>query len=94
MPVISAFFMELQDREDILVADDPEDFARALIELYNSEDLWNRISENGIAKTRAHYSTDAARKKLELLFSDEHLKRLGQSAAVAHARDMAVAETS
>ena len=86
--------MELEDREDILVADNPEDFARALIELYNSEDLWNRISENGIAKTRAHYSTDAARKKLELLFSDEHLKRLEQSAAVAHARDMAIAETS
>ena len=86
--------MELQDREDILVADKPEDFARALIELYNSEDLWSRISENGIAKTRAHYSTDAARKKLELLFSDEHLKRLEQSAAVAHARDMAIAETS
>ena len=75
--------MELQDREDILVADDPEDFARALIELYNSEDLWNRISENGIAKTRSLYSTDAARKKLELLFSDEHLRRLEQSAAVA-----------
>jgi glycosyltransferase involved in cell wall biosynthesis len=85
--------MELQDREDILVADDPEDFARALIELYNSEDLWNRISENGIAKTRSLYSTDAARKKLELLFSDEHLRRLEQSAAVAR-RDMAIAATS
>ena len=75
--------MELQDREDILVADDPEDFARALIELYNSEDLWNRISENGIAKTRSLYSTDAARKKLEFLFSDEHLRSLKRSAAVA-----------
>ena len=75
--------MELQDREDILVADKPEDFARALIELYNSEDLWNRISENGIAKTRAHYSTDAARKKLELLFSDEHLRSSKRSVAMA-----------
>ena len=44
--------MELQDREDILVADEPENFARALIELYESEQLWNRISENGIKKTR------------------------------------------
>src|SRR4029453_4942846 len=66
--------MELKDREDILVADDPGDFARALIELYESEELWNRLSENGIEKTRALYSTDAARKKLEFLFSDEHLK--------------------
>jgi glycosyltransferase involved in cell wall biosynthesis len=66
--------MELEDREDILVADEPENFAGALIELYESEQLWNRISENGLQKTRALYSTDAARTKLEFLFSDAHLK--------------------
>jgi glycosyltransferase involved in cell wall biosynthesis len=66
--------MELQDREDTLVADEPENFARALVELYESEQLWNRISENGLKKTRALYSTDAARTKLEFLFSDAHLK--------------------
>src|SRR5207248_6449284 len=53
--------MELTDRQEILVADKPEDFARALIELYESEELWGRLSENGIRKTRALYSTDAAR---------------------------------
>jgi GT2 family glycosyltransferase/glycosyltransferase involved in cell wall biosynthesis len=73
---------ELRDREEILVADEPEDFARALIELYESEELWNRLSENGIRKTRALYSTDAARKKLEFLFSDDHLKSFRQSVAV------------
>jgi glycosyltransferase involved in cell wall biosynthesis len=77
--------MELQDREDILVADKPEDFARALVELYESENLWNRLSENGIRKTRALYSTDAARKRLEFLFSDDHLSNLRQTAAVAPA---------
>jgi O-antigen biosynthesis protein len=71
--------MELTDHEDILVADDPEDFARALIELYESEELWKRLSENGIRKTRELYSPDAARKKLEILFSDEHLRRFKQS---------------
>ena len=74
--------MELKDREDILVADEPEEFARVLIELYESEELWNRISENGVRKTRALYSTDAARKKLEFLFSDEHLGNLDKSAAI------------
>ena len=78
--------MELQDREDILVADEPKEFARALVELYESEQLWNRLSENGIRKTRALYSTDTARKKLELLFSDEHLRRLERSAAAARPR--------
>ncbi len=45
--------IELRDREEILVADEPEDFAKALIELYESEELWNRLSENGLTKTRA-----------------------------------------
>jgi GT2 family glycosyltransferase/glycosyltransferase involved in cell wall biosynthesis len=74
--------MPLTNREDILVADEPEDFAQAFIELYESEELWNRLSENGIRKTRALYSANAAREKLEFLFSDEHLKRGKRSAAV------------
>lgn len=64
----------LHDREEILVADQPDEFAKAVIELYQSEELWNRISENGVKKTRALYSTDAARTKLEFLFSDAYLK--------------------
>jgi O-antigen biosynthesis protein len=74
---------ELRDREDILVADDPEHFAEALIELYESEELWNRLSENGIRKTRAFYSVEAARENLKLLFSDEHLNSLQPSLPVA-----------
>jgi GT2 family glycosyltransferase/glycosyltransferase involved in cell wall biosynthesis len=70
---------ELRDREEILLADNPEDFARALVELYESEDLWSRLSENGLRKTRALYSTDAACKKLEFLFGDDHLRSTSQS---------------
>jgi len=77
--------MELTAREEILVADTPEEFARALIELYESEDLWRRLSENGIRKTRALYSPDVARKKLEFLFSDEHLGHSERSADVEQA---------
>jgi glycosyltransferase involved in cell wall biosynthesis len=74
---------ELRDREDILVADEPQDFARALIELYECEQLWNHLSENGTRKTRALYSTEAARKKLEFLFSNEHLRHDKQSSPIA-----------
>jgi GT2 family glycosyltransferase/glycosyltransferase involved in cell wall biosynthesis len=73
--------MELSDHEDIFVADEPEDFARALIELYESEETWNRLSRNGIKKTRALYSTDRAREKLKFLFSDQHLNSLAASCA-------------
>jgi GT2 family glycosyltransferase/glycosyltransferase involved in cell wall biosynthesis len=69
--------MALTNHKEILVADEPEDFARGLIELYESEELWNRLSENGIRKTRELYSPDAARKKLEFLFGDDHLRSFG-----------------
>ena len=72
--------MDLIDHEDVLVADKPEDFAQALIELYESEELWNRLSHNGIAKTLAFYSADTARNKLEILFSDDHCRKLDKSA--------------
>ena len=80
---------ELRDREEILVADEPEDFAEALIELYESEELWSRLSENGIRKTRELYSIEAAREKLKFLFSEEHLKHLESSPSMAE-QDLAV----
>jgi glycosyltransferase involved in cell wall biosynthesis len=83
---VAAEGMELQDHEDVLLADKPEDFAQALIKLYESEELWTRLSENGMRKTRALYSTDAARRKLEFLFSDDHLRTLDQGVAVEQAQ--------
>jgi GT2 family glycosyltransferase/glycosyltransferase involved in cell wall biosynthesis len=70
---------ELNNREEILVADTPEEFARAVIEIYESEELWNRLSKNGIKKTKAHYSVEAARKRLSDLFSDKHFYRVRPS---------------
>ena len=75
--------MNLADHEHVLVADEPQDFARALIELYESEELWKRLSQNGIRKTQELYSTDVAREKLEFLFSDRHLKSLEPSQSIA-----------
>ena len=66
--------MALTDHEDILIADEPKDFAHALVELYESEQLWNRLSANGIKETKAHYSVSAVRKRLSRLFSDKHTK--------------------
>ena len=85
--------MGLTDREDVLVADEPKEFGRALIELYESEELWTRLSENGIRKTRALYSPDAARKKIEFLFGDDHFGRSKQL-ATAEQSDIATAARS
>src|SRR4029453_3251002 len=73
----------LVDTEHVLVADEPKDFAHALVELYESEELWKRLSRNGISKTQELYSTDAAREKLEFLFNDRHLKSLERSQSIA-----------
>jgi glycosyltransferase involved in cell wall biosynthesis len=84
--------MNLTDHKDILVADEPEDFARALIELYESEELWNRLSENSIRKTRVSYSTDTASKALEFLFGEDHLKSLDRSTAAQQPEIMLAAK--
>ena len=86
--------MNLADHEHVLVADEPQDFARALIELYESEELWKRLSQNGISKTQELYSTDAAREKLEFLFSDRHLKSLEPSRPVAEPELVVAADVS
>jgi GT2 family glycosyltransferase/glycosyltransferase involved in cell wall biosynthesis len=85
--------MELTAGDDVLVADEPEEFALALVTLYESGQLWNRLSDNGIKKTRALYSTDAARKKLEFVFSDNHLASLREATAVAQAEIVMAAKS-
>ena len=84
--------MNVADHEHVLVADEPQDFARALIELYESEELWERLSQNGMSKTQELYSTDAAREKLEFLFSDRHLKSLEPSRAGCRTELVAAAD--
>ena len=64
--------MDLTNREDILIADAPENFAQALVELYETEQLWTRVSKNGVEKNKALYSSEAATKQLSRLFSDDH----------------------
>ena len=70
---VAAEGMGLTDRRDILIRDTPEDFARGLIELYESEELWTKLSQNSVNKTRTLYSVEAARKKLSHLLGDHHL---------------------
>jgi GT2 family glycosyltransferase/glycosyltransferase involved in cell wall biosynthesis len=66
--------MELTFGEDVIVADEPEEFAQALVMLYESPELWNRLSQNGIEKTRSLYSADVARERLERLFNNQRVQ--------------------
>jgi GT2 family glycosyltransferase/glycosyltransferase involved in cell wall biosynthesis len=53
--------MYLVDGEDVLVADDPQAFADAVVRLYQDESLWQRLSEGGMENTRRHFSPEAVR---------------------------------
>jgi GT2 family glycosyltransferase/glycosyltransferase involved in cell wall biosynthesis len=56
--------MQTRDGEDLLVADSPEDFAAAIVRAYADVALWQKLSDNGLANVRAHFSFDAARAAL------------------------------
>ena len=60
--------MHLRDGEDVLVADDPGAFAAAIARLYRDEALWQRLSANGVANIRRHFSRDVAKDALRALF--------------------------
>jgi glycosyltransferase involved in cell wall biosynthesis len=48
----------------VLVADEPKDFAAAVLRLYQDPDLWERLSAAGLAVMAAHFGFDAARRAL------------------------------
>ena len=53
--------MHLRAGEDVLVADDPQGFADAVLRLYTDEALWERLASNGLENVARHFSMDAAR---------------------------------
>jgi len=53
--------MHLQHDRDVLVADDPADFADAVLRLHADDDLWRRLAEHGRENVARHFSLDAGR---------------------------------
>jgi GT2 family glycosyltransferase/glycosyltransferase involved in cell wall biosynthesis len=51
--------------ENMLVASNAEDFAKAVVRLYTDEALWSKLSRNGLANVRENFSPDAARSTLQ-----------------------------
>lgn len=45
---LAAEGMSLVDEENILIADDPQEFAEAIVRLYQDESLWMRLSNNSL----------------------------------------------
>lgn len=65
---IGAEGMLLKDGDTALIADRPEDFARALIQIYTDEQQWTEIAANSIAHIEQHFSPLEARRRLSAIF--------------------------
>ena len=60
--------MHLQDGHDVLVADEAEAFAEAVLRLYRDETLWMTLSINGLDNVQRHFSPEAARETVRRVF--------------------------
>ncbi len=56
--------MQLRDGVDILVADEPKALAERILQGYDDQRLWTRLSEAGLAHVGAQFSPDAWRATL------------------------------
>lgn len=65
---IAAEGIPVVNGQDMLIADTPEAFGDAVVELYTNEALWFQMSENGLEIMTQYFSFSAARQALLDLF--------------------------
>jgi glycosyltransferase involved in cell wall biosynthesis len=61
---VGADGMGLQNGEQALIADDPREFARAVLRLYQDGELWQRLADNGYAHIEEYFSPQAIEKTI------------------------------
>lgn len=61
--------MHLVAGEDVLVSDDAEGFANAIVQAYNDEALWNTLSQAGLNNVHRHFSMEAALPAVRRVFA-------------------------
>ncbi len=60
--------MFLQNGRDIVIVDDAESFAKGVIEVYKDQELWEKLSRNGIKNIEKYFSHEAAKRSLTEVF--------------------------
>jgi glycosyltransferase involved in cell wall biosynthesis len=66
---IGAEGMGLIDHQDVLIADTAEEFARAVIELYDHRELWQKLADNSL-ETIKRYQPATVQNNLQALLSN------------------------
>jgi len=71
-PVVTTTYgnegIEAVPERDILIADDPESLAKAVVRVLSDRELADRLSRNGQEFVRKNFSLEAAMKKLETTY--------------------------
>ncbi|MGO9481221.1 MAG: glycosyltransferase [Candidatus Kryptoniota bacterium] len=67
----------LQDGEDIMVSDDPDEMAKRIAALYSNKETWERLSENGRIQMQSRWSVEAGQKRLEDILLNRTLETRG-----------------
>jgi len=62
--------MRLRDGEHLFIADDPEIFARRVVDLLKEDALWRAIQTKARAFVESHFSVTALSDKVDALFND------------------------
>ncbi|MDM8566956.1 glycosyltransferase [Candidatus Halobeggiatoa sp. HSG11] len=74
LPVVSttvgAEGMGLKDGETALIADDEDGFAEAVWRLYNSSELWDKLSQQGRDYIEEQYGETAVKNKLQTILAE------------------------
>lgn len=70
---IGAEGMGIENKKHAFVSDDSKQFAEYVVELYNSEELWNKFSREGKKLVEQQYSSSLMRRRLEFIFN--HTKK-------------------
>ncbi|MGH1365023.1 MAG: glycosyltransferase [Calditrichia bacterium] len=66
---VGAEGMKLEDEHHALIADSAEEFADAVLRLYNDENLWKRLSVGGREHVKANWGKGHTFRKLQEVFS-------------------------
>jgi glycosyltransferase involved in cell wall biosynthesis len=66
---VGAEGMNLEHGEDVLIADDAEAFADAVVTLHSDAALWSRLAENGFSSVASQFSLANAERTLARLLS-------------------------
>lgn len=72
---IAAEGMHLVHEESAMIAEDPASFADAVVRLWTSKPLWERLSKNGRESVREHFSVETANRRIDELLAFAGLDR-------------------